>query len=153
MRASTYLAILLLPFASHSAALELVFTCPKAFPAVQAATDQAWQSLAVGDSQSAPARALPMKLTGMALYSGHPRERASLVPDADKSMKGIGRLASWKFQGEHWVGCNYANSLNMLIRPLPGTATACEMHYHVSSGKIKIGRFACGEVKPLKKLR
>jgi len=123
--------------------LELVFTCPKAFPAVQASTDQAWQSLEVSDGQTAPARGLSMKLTGMSLYSGHPRERASLKPDDDKKMKGIGRLASWKFQGEHWVGCNYANSPSMLIRPLAGTVTACEMHYQVSSGKIRIGRFVC----------
>jgi len=143
MRATTCLAILLLPGACHSAESELVFTCPKAFPAIQASIDQGWQSLEVGDSQTAPARGLSTNLLGMALYSGHPRERASLVPDEDKSMKGTGRLASWKFHGEHWVGCNYANSLKMLIRPLPGTATECEMHYQVSRGKIKIGRFAC----------
>ena len=143
MRASIRLAILLLPVASHSTELELVFTCPKSFPAVQASTDQAWKSLEVSEGQTAPARVLPMRLTGMALYSGHPRERASLVPDDDKRMKGIGRMASWKFQGEHWVGCNYANSGNMLIRPLPVSATACEMHYQVSSGKIQTIRFAC----------
>jgi len=143
MRAFTCLAIILLPVASHSAELELVFACPKAFPVVPASTDQAWQSLEDSNRQTAPARGVSMKLTGMSLYSGHPRERASLVPDDDRSIKGTGRLASWKFQGEHWVGCNYANSLNMLIRPLPDTATACEMHYQVSSGKIKIGRFAC----------
>jgi len=143
MRASIRLAIFLLPVASHSAELELVFTCPKVFPAVQASTDREWQSLEASDGQIIQARGLPMKLSGMALYSGHPRERASLVPDDDKRMKGTGRTASWKFQGEHWVGCNYANSGHMLIRPLPVTATACEMHYQVTSGKINIVRFAC----------
>jgi len=53
------------------------------------------------------------------LYSGHPKENASLAPDNN----------SWSFSLEDtiYLGCSYNQSKIMLFKQLPKQVTACEL--------------------------
>ena len=66
-------------------------------------------------------------LIGASLYSGHPREMASLVPHQDRSVRSGHRESTWEISGEHWVGCAYRGTDTQLIQRVPIEAGTCRL--------------------------
>lgn len=89
-----------------------VFLCP---PKIE--TQEKLQQLPAGfDNMTMDANHYWVNVT---LYSGHPKENASLAPDNN----------SWSFSPEDtiYVGCSYNESKIMLFKKLPKQVTACEV--------------------------
>lgn len=83
------------------------------------------------------------------VYSGHPRDMGSLMPD--NSVKRNGKLVStWQLtspdaRGGYWLGCAYRNSTTLLVRPLPASTKVCRLTQRVlaSGATAGIELFAC----------
>jgi len=72
----------------------------------------------------------PAQLMSVGVFDGHPRERASLVPDADDEAAGK-RTAVWQLSENgrrgYWLVCYYDRSRLALTRALPGEITRVEV--------------------------
>jgi hypothetical protein len=74
------------------------------------------------------------------VFSHHPSEGGSLVPD--KTIKGKGVLRDiWYFSGKtsegFWIGCRYLRSNIVLVQPVGSGVGHCEVSYEtLPSGKI-----------------
>lgn len=63
------------------------------------------------------------------IYYGHPKDRASSIPDSSYSerlQRSTWRLLGNSAQKEYWVACFYHNTLQMLVRRLPQHLKSCE---------------------------
>lgn len=68
---------------------------------------------------------------GITLYSGHPREMASLAPDNEHTQD---NKLIWHFNHQTdtqtvWLACRYEHTSIQLIKPLPRSITTCIAHY------------------------
>jgi len=109
-----------LAFASLGAqAAPLVFTCPATLAVTESAQAPAgWETVAAGQ---------PHTFNGISLFSGHPREMASLVPDK-QSRSGKQLLSSWSLPGgseRYWLACGYAQTTVQAARRLPAGLSRC----------------------------
>lgn len=100
-------------------AAPLTLQCPAMVStAVSAQAPAGWE--AVPSTQ-------PNSFSGIGLYSGHPREMASLVPDK-QSRKGGKLVSAWDLRGgsEHyWLACGYTQTTLQMAQRLPAGLTRC----------------------------
>lgn len=71
------------------------------------------------------------RLSGITLYSGHPKEMASLAPDNEGTSSD---KLTWRFDQEKesqgiWLACQYEHTQIQLIKKLPATLTTCSALY------------------------
>ena len=66
-------------------------------------------------------------LMGVQLYSGHPRELATLVPDTQTADSALWNLAA--DPRGYYFACEYSNTALNLIRQLPAEMKACIVTY------------------------
>jgi len=67
----------------------------------------------------------------VSVYDGHPSGMATLVPTA-ASEKNKKRISRWNLTpnsgaGGYWVACNYSNTLLMVAKRVPSSASVCEV--------------------------
>lgn len=100
-------------------AAPLVLTCPATLAVTEGAQAPAgWE--AVGTSQ-------PHPFNSISLFSGHPREMASLVPDK-QSRSGKQLLSTWSLAGgseRYWLACGYAQTTMQAAKQLPAGLSRC----------------------------
>jgi len=100
-------------------AAPLVLTCPATLAVTEGAQAPAgWE--AVGTSQ-------PHPFNSISLFSGHPREMASLVPDK-QSRSGKQLLSTWSLPGgseRYWLACGYAQTTMQAAKQLPAGLSRC----------------------------
>lgn len=69
-------------------------------------------------------------LTSISVYDGHPSGMATLVPNA-ASEKNKKRISRWNLTPNtgagYWVACNYSNTLLMVAKRVPSSASTCEV--------------------------
>ena len=70
------------------------------------------------------------RLQNVGFYYGHPKNRASMVPNDTTDKKTV-RKSTWKLldngaKEEYWVACSYSNTLQILVRRLPAHLKSCE---------------------------
>jgi hypothetical protein len=72
----------------------------------------------------------PIQLMSVGVFDGHPREQASLVPDADTAAAGR-RVAVWDLPDngtrQYWLACYYDHSRIALTRMLAGDVKRVEV--------------------------
>jgi len=90
-------------------------------------------TLTVADSAQAPAgweavpSAQPHAFHNVSLFSGHPREMASLVPDK-QNRSGQQLVSTWSLPGgsqPYWLACGYAQTTLQLAQRLPAGLSRC----------------------------
>lgn len=100
-------------------AAPLVLTCPATISvAASAQAPAGWE--AVTSSQ-------PHPFHGIGVFSGHPREMASLVPDK-QSRGGKRLLSAWSLAGgsdRYWLACGYAQTALQVAQRLPAGLARC----------------------------
>ncbi len=103
--------------AAHAA--PLVLSCPASLSvAASAQAPAGWE--AVPSTQ-------PLSLNNISLFSGHPREMASLVPDSQRR-RGKQLLSTWSLTGGsegYWLACGYAQTTVQAAQRLPAGLTRC----------------------------
>jgi hypothetical protein len=74
---------------------------------------------------------LPNRVSGVTFLDGPPEQRASLVNDAESSVKGK-QVATWHFgsQSQIWLSCSYSGSNIVLSRALPKGTSVCSVTYN-----------------------
>lgn len=89
-------------------------------------------------------------LQNVGFYYGHPKNRASMVPDDTTDNKKRVRKSAWKLLGngaqeEYWVACSYNNTLQTLARRLPPHLKLCEATDTLlpSGATLKIDAVVC----------
>ena len=98
-------------------------TCPPAIPAAQRLSEAVagWEPFEVD---------APIQLMSVGVVDGHPRERASLVPDSDEESAGR-RLAVWQLDKnrsrDSWLVCYYDGTRVALTRALARDITRVEV--------------------------
>lgn len=104
--------------------VELV-KCPES-PAVEESfrdVDAGWEAIRDEGKRG-------VHLTSISVYDGHPSGMATLVPNA-ASEKNKKRISRWHLTPNsgagYWVACNYANTLLMVTRRVPSSASVCEV--------------------------
>jgi len=74
----------------------------------------------------------PHYFSGVTIYSGHPRERASLVPEEKSNGKNT-YVAHWQFTPSEketvWISCHYLGTHATYTMELPTKTTFCEVKY------------------------
>lgn len=97
--------------------------CPETISVKQrlAKPEQGWQE-GIAD--------MPIRLAGVTFYDGPPEQKASLVYDGKRRLKGR-RIATWRFgpQSRIWISCGYAGTTIVLSRPLAGGVSECSVTY------------------------
>ncbi len=123
MRATTPLILALL-FPTCAIARPATFECPKVIDIQQTVTgaDSAWER--VPDTGL-----LPASLMTIAVYTGHPSESGSLVPDSNKR-NAQAEVTIWRLPRDsapYWMACVYANSRTLLAKQIPAEAKQCSL--------------------------
>ncbi|NVD97536.1 STY0301 family protein [Massilia sp. BJB1822] len=80
------------------------------------------------------------------IYSGHPREQASLVPDEQVSGKKLTARWSLPPDGPHayWLGCSYRNTTVMAVRQLDSRYRSCRIEYAKRRGTgLEVKQIEC----------
>lgn len=80
------------------------------------------------------------------IYSGHPREQASLVPDEQVGAKKL--TARWSLppnsQHAYWLGCSYRGTTVMAVRQLDSHYRSCSIEYAKRRGSgLEIKQIQC----------
>lgn len=100
-------------------AAPLVLNCPATVSVAASAQPPAgWE--AVPSAQ-------PHAFNGIGLFSGHPREMASLVPDK-QSRSGKQLVSTWSLPGgseRYWLACGYTQTTLQLAQRLPAGLSRC----------------------------
>lgn len=69
-------------------------------------------------------------LTSISIYDGHPSGMATLVPNTAET-KNKKRTSRWNLvpnsESGYWLSCNYSNTLLMVARRIPLSASVCEV--------------------------
>jgi hypothetical protein len=136
---AAFIAMLSVP-PTFSASMESRFVCPSTLEARPQGTEDMWKALAGGDSSSKTGT-----LVGMSVYSGHPSQMASLVPDHDRQAGTGLREAVWLLEGEHWVGCQYKGTKTQLIARLPLEVKSCRLSYKAKANGLQPLALRCSE--------
>jgi hypothetical protein len=105
--------------AQATQAAPLVLTCPATLAVAESAQAPAgWEAVAAGQ---------PHPFSNISLFSGHPREMASLAPD--KQSRGAKQLLSiWSLPGgseRYWLACGYAQTTVQVAKQLPAGLSRC----------------------------
>lgn len=122
---------------SIATASEIKIDCPESINSTESlqTTNDAWQVEADLGKRS-------RFLDTIAIYSGNPKEMASLVPNKIKQ-KNRKRTSIWEFSkssaGEFWVSCTYTNSMLMLAKPLPKNVQRCELTERLLATGVSLG--------------
>ena len=99
--------------AQATQAAPLVLTCPATLAVAESAQAPAgWEAVAAGQ---------PHPFSNISLFSGHPREMASLAPDK-QSRSGKQLLSTWSLPGgseRYWLACGYAQTTVQVAKQLP----------------------------------
>jgi hypothetical protein len=100
-------------------AAPLVLSCPATVSvAASAQAPAGWE--AVPSTQ-------PLSFSNVSLFSGHPREMASLVPDTQRR-SGKQLLSTWNLPGgseRYWLACGYTQTTLQITLRLPAGLTRC----------------------------
>ena len=100
-------------------AAPLVLNCPATINvAASAQAPAGWE--AVPSTQ-------PLSFSHVSLFSGHPREMASLVPDTQRR-SGKQLLSTWSLPGgsdRYWLACSYTQTTLQVTQRLPAGLTRC----------------------------
>jgi hypothetical protein len=107
-------------FISLSAqAAPLLLSCPASISvAASAQAPAGWE--AVPSTQ-------PSSFNGVGLFSGHPREMASLVPDK-QNRSGKQLVSTWSLPGgseRYWLACGYTQTTLQVAQRLPAGLSRC----------------------------
>ena len=124
---------------------EIAVACPAEVSGVASSGSAPWQPFRSKVGHPDLAGLASGELSAISLYSGHPRDEASLAPHDDRAVTADLRESTWTLDGETWVGCFYGGSSVQLVRALPATVTSCRMLEGVKPGSVKVSRFVCGE--------
>ena len=82
-------------------------------------------------------------LDGITIYSGHPKELGSLVPDELPTKDGYD-IAQWDTDDNTWLECRYTGTHYTIARKLPKGLKSCKAHYkHQDYGLGPLERFEC----------
>jgi len=139
MNAKTAIALLLVFLSQASAAEDVAFACPSVLPS---APTPPW-SMHTATSAPSGDPSGRHSAAGMALFAGHPRDDASLVPDSDRSVGRDARESTWVLSGEHWVGCAYRGTPAMLVQRVPAQLDRCRMLYRARKDYTAVSKFVC----------
>jgi len=73
---------------------------------------------------------MPNRLAGVTFFDGPPEQKASLVYDSERSVKGK-QIATWLFvaKSQIWLTCGYSGSNLILSRILTNGTTSCSVTY------------------------
>jgi len=133
------LSLVLLGMLCHAAE---PITCPASITTRQDLTAQVAGWTAMKDDT-------PHNLAGITFYDGPPAEKASLVYDQIKKVKGE-QIATWTFDPHNkrqtWLACSYAGTIIELARTLPPQTTTCSVTYDTQesiAGMPLIKKIAC----------
>ena len=126
-----------------AAAERLTVVCPVSVSGGTTTPGATWVSVTVYGSVPGPWLKSPLILHDIAVYSGDPKEGASLVPDDDRPLSGRLRVATWALKGEHWVGCHYRGETNFLAMRLPASVRSCQSQYEQLKTGVRMRRFQC----------
>jgi hypothetical protein len=100
-------------------AAPLVLSCPATLSvAASAQVPAGWE--AVPSAQ-------PQAFNGIGLFSGHPREMASLVPDT-QGRSGKKLVSTWSLPGgsdRYWLACGYTQTTLQVAQRLPVGLSRC----------------------------
>jgi hypothetical protein len=76
----------------------------------------------------------PHILQRLSIYDGHPSNKASLIPDQTKTNEQGQQVAIWQLtnnkEDQYWITCSYTGTSVEYIRPIPSTASVCEVTYN-----------------------
>ena len=87
-------------------------------------------------------------LDNVGFYSGHPRNKAAVVPDKTARSKGLEKT-TWRFpekkSADYWINCFYANTNITLTRQLPDGLSHCEVASELlpSGSVLRIKSISC----------
>jgi hypothetical protein len=87
-------------------------------------------------------------LDNVGFYSGHPKNKAAVVPDKTTRSKALAKT-TWRFpqkkSADFWVSCSYANTSILLTRQLPDGLSHCEVTSELlpSGSVLRIKSIAC----------
>lgn len=116
-------AVLVSCSGDRAAASSDSLVCPKAIPVQQTlpATEPGWGTFE-DDT--------PAQLMNVALFEGHPKGKASLVPDEEAEADGRA-VSRWHLlengTRRYWIACYYDHSRIGLTRQVPSGAKVCEV--------------------------
>lgn len=115
------------------ATIEVKESLQSALPEGWIAQDSETRMAVFGDAAAAL-----RNLGGMTLYSGNPKEGASLAPDEDED-NGEGGQAVWRFaEGDAiWLLCWYRDTGMTLAKPLPAYKE-CRLAYTTGAGQERM---------------
>ncbi len=126
-----------------AAAAPVKYDCPSTVAVAEQpkAPDASWEAMLDSGRAGYP-------LDAVAVYSGHPREMASLVPDSSKKVK-LHQITTWEFPEPDprgiWMACMYGNSHAMLVRKVQADAKRCRFTELLfkGGGRERIESFVC----------
>ncbi len=79
------------------------------------------------------------RLERISVYSGHPKDGGTLVPDNDEYSS---KDPYWTFQVNDnrgvWMGCTYNNTTIILVRKFPTATTKCVLKYKLKPKRVDV---------------
>jgi hypothetical protein len=76
---------------------------------------------------------IPLQLTSVGIYEGHPKERTSLIPDKEIKINGYSR-SIWHLvengKRNYWIACYYDRTNIVLTRKIDFNISSCEVTYN-----------------------
>lgn len=119
---TTTAAVLTLFCHSPLIATAVIFDCPRTVDIQQTVypPDSSWESVA-------DAGLPPASLQTVAVYTEHPAEAGSLVPDETKKIAQT-EVTVWRLPPDsapYWMACVYVNSRTLLAKKIPTEAKQC----------------------------
>jgi hypothetical protein len=63
---------------------------------------------------------IPLRLAGITIFEGDPKEQASLIGEQRKSSRNT-MVSTWRFtpSAQYWISCTYSGTRIVLSRPIP----------------------------------
>jgi len=76
---------------------------------------------------------LPLRLSGITIFEGDPKELASLVGEQRKTSKNM-MVSTWRFTpgAQYWISCTYSGTRMVLSRPIPSNYRALVVTYDMN---------------------
>ena len=100
--------------------------CPATI-AVEESLQQSYEGWTGGRSD------LPLRLSGITIFEGDPKELASLVGEQRKTSKNM-MVSTWRFTpgAQYWISCTYSGTRIVLSRPIPSNYRALVVTYDMN---------------------
>jgi hypothetical protein len=125
--------------ASKSAAAKFEAECPEEIKTKQSGTPvKGWTA----DVDMINARQI---FTGLVLFSGHPKDGATLMPDetapakaGEKPGDGAGDIVYTLTASETYMACQYTGTLVRLIKKLPKDVKSCQVKFSATLGHVQM---------------